>query len=237
MSYPNEGPPFSEELGSLEGQRGPEIKDKLGDPFKMMLVNHIQRCLIAKSNGDEIAYLAATKGFLNALPTHKRMEINNNRDQWTIEVTEPKFLYNVGQKVGSLEQPKMRKIPGTYNTRYPIPYITDEDGKQVVDWDDPHILSPRMQSSEVENPDALFTMCLDAVEEAGMTYTKAPGLKDAGPLPDAVPRHLLVPVVDLIKELVKTGRKKGLDIGYNDFIEALAQETPETPVKATYNDE
>jgi len=142
-----------------------QYKDKL-DP-KYIFNAQIMRCLqlidtpMFQNNVEALARL---------LPIASYTKITNRRKEWTPEEWKFEYDYAGPIKLGTLEKPIMAKIPGSNKQRYPIPYIDDEDGNTIIDWDDPHILSPRLVQKDEPNYLIFFQLIMEEAQYAGLTW-------------------------------------------------------------------
>ena len=142
-----------------------QYKDKL-DP-KYIFNNQIVRCLqlidtpMFQNNVEALAKL---------LPNASYLKVTSRRKDWIKEIWEFEYLYAGPIKLGTPEKPIMAKIPGSNKQRYPIPYIEDEDGNTIIDWDDPHIDSPKLVQKE--SPDYLLflQLIMGEAETVGLTW-------------------------------------------------------------------
>jgi hypothetical protein len=145
-------------------------KDKLD--ASNLFFRQVERCLQAAGTeyfGNTVMALAGL------LPAASYLNVMSRQEEWTPEKITPKFLFNCGQRVGSLEKPKMRKIPGTYGDEYPVPYVKNVNGEQEIDWGSPTILSPIMVTEIVPDYSVMFRCVIEEAEAIKILWTEGGG--------------------------------------------------------------
>ena len=148
-------------------EEAPELRyrDKLD--VKFIFNSHVQRCLA--SIGSPF-FEDAVEALAMLLPNNTYLDLIEKRSQWSPEITKFEYEYAGPIRLGSASKPLMEKLPGKNKERYPVPYVLDDDGNQLIKWDDPHIRSPKLVT--VESPDHMmfFRLILEAAESAGLSW-------------------------------------------------------------------
>jgi len=121
----------------------PQVEERFD--YADLVRRQIERCLMLSM--DDVGFENAVQALEALLPDDLKDETYTselNDSNYTIE----KFEYNYTGplRVGTKKKPFMEKDPKrSYgNKRVPIPYIKDDDGNDVIDWSNPHIISPRL---------------------------------------------------------------------------------------------
>lgn len=122
----------------FRGYENPQVQERFD--YAELVRRQIDRCLLVSI--DEEAFENAVNALEALIPADLQdEEYKEERDKATVTIEVFDYVYSGPLKLGSEKEPLMKKKPFSEN-RYPIPYITDEDGKKVIDWDDPNIISP-----------------------------------------------------------------------------------------------
>ena len=144
----------------------PKYRDKIDINFNFNM--HVNRCLdLVKHPSlfpDAVALLATI------LPSTVYLAVVNRRNEWNPEIEGFEYLYGGPIRLGTQKKPLMEKNNEYSDDRHPIPYIKDEDGKKVIDWDNENILSPRIVSRESPDYNEYFRIILEEAENAGLTW-------------------------------------------------------------------
>ena len=183
-------------------QGNQQYKDKVDIQF--MFNNQVQRCLLNLGSG---YFPENVEALLRIIPGGSFDKIQYRRKEWNPIVEEFQYTFTGPLRVGSIKKPFMERI-GKTRKRYPTPYITikDEEAETeetVIDWTDPHIISPRLIEKEAPDYTAYFGIILEEAENAGLTWnqdlTNAVRINTNPPL-DKKPRPYLRGKTDEEKE-------------------------------------
>lgn len=128
---------------------------------------HFLKCL--QSIGT-IDFEENLEGLLRIIPTITYNKILARRDEWNPIVSDFEYRWAGPIPLGSEEKPLMQKINKYSSDRYPVPYIKDEDGVKVIDWNDPNIISPRIVENEVPDYMGLLRIIAAETENAGLSW-------------------------------------------------------------------
>jgi len=159
-------PNMSDRVEYIQNASDMQYQDRVD--IKVIFNNQVQRCLI--SIGTEY-FPETVEALACLLPMTSYEKVMNRREEWVMNVEEFEYKYGGPVRLGSPEKPLMMKRPNS-EIRYPIPYKKDEDGNQVIDWDDPHIMSPKLVTKEKEDQMLQLRFILDAAEYAGLLWPK-----------------------------------------------------------------
>ena len=128
-----------------------------GFDYADLVRRHIERCLAASY--DVILYEREIRA-LEAIVPEDLADEAYTREVAASSYTTEKYDYEfVGPiRLGSVKEPLMEDINGWSEKEHPIPYITikDEDTgieETVIDWSNPHIISPKLIEEEHINWD------------------------------------------------------------------------------------
>ena len=152
-------------------EEAPELRyrDKLD--VKFIFNSHVQRCLA--SIGSPFFEDAVT-ALSMLLPSSAYAELIEKRSQWNPEITKFEYEYAGPIKLGRATDPLMmeNEASGYRHECYPVPYLLDEDGNLTkdIDWDDPHIRSPKLVTVEAPDHMMFFRLILEAAESAGLSW-------------------------------------------------------------------
>jgi len=142
-----------------------QYKDKL-DP-KYIFNAQIMRCLTLI---DTVMFPNNVEALAKLLPVASYAKIIARRKEWVTEEWKFEYMYAGPIKLGSVERPIMVRLPNSTTKRFPIPYTEDEDGNQIIDWDDPNILSPRLVQKDDPNYLIFFQLIMEEAQYAGLTW-------------------------------------------------------------------
>jgi len=142
-------------------------KDKVDMNYNFNV--HINRCMDMSRN--PMFFPDAVELLALALPLSPKLAVIKRRQDWNPIVEDFEYTYAGPIKIGSKTKPLMQKIGKSHN-RYPIPYIEDEEGNKVIDWSDPHIISPKLVTKEVPDYTEYFGIILEEAENAGLTWNQ-----------------------------------------------------------------
>ena len=140
-------------------------KDKVDMNYNFNV--HINRCMDMSRN--PMFFPDAVELLALALPLSPKLAVIKRRQDWNPIVEDFEYTYAGPIKIGSKTKPLMQKIGKSHN-RYPIPYIEDEDGKKVIDWEDPNILSPKLVTKEIPDYMEYLRIILQEAEDAGLSW-------------------------------------------------------------------
>jgi len=142
-----------------------QYKDKL-DP-KYIFNAQIMRCLTLI---DTVMFPNNVEALAKLLPLASYAKLTARRKEWITEEWKFEYMYAGPMRIGTVEEPIMASLPGSNTKEYPIPYTEDEDGNQIIDWEDPHILSPRLVQKDEPNYLIFFQLVMEEAQHAGLTW-------------------------------------------------------------------
>ena len=142
-----------------------QYKDKLAPKYNVN--EQIRRCL---QMVDTVMFPNSVEALARILPIESYVKIANRRKEWVTEEWKFEYMYAGPMRIGTVEEPIMASLPGSNTKEYPIPYTEDEDGNQIIDWDDPHILSPRLVQKDEPNYLIFFQLIMEEAQYAGLTW-------------------------------------------------------------------
>ena len=142
-----------------------QYRDKLAPKYNVN--EQIRRCTQLV---DTELFPNSVEVLARLLPIESRLKIAKRRKEWVIEEWKFEYEYAGPIKLGTLEKPIMAKIPGSNSKRYSIPYIEDEEGNTIIDWEDPNIISPRLVQKEEPNHIIFFQLVMEEAQLAGLTW-------------------------------------------------------------------
>ena len=146
-----------------------QYKDKVDIQF--LFNNQVQRCLLNLGSG---YFPENVEALLRIIPGGSYDKILHRRKEWNPLVEEFEYNYTGPLKVGSIKKPFMERI-GKTRKRYPTPYITIKDEEAgteetIIDWTNPHIISPRLVEKEAPDYMTLFKIILQEAEDTGLSW-------------------------------------------------------------------
>ena len=145
------------------------FKDKIDMNF--IFNDHVRRVL--QSIGTPM-FDESVEALSLILPTSAYLAIIGRRNEWNPIVEDFEYEYAGPIKLGRKSDPLMRIDPKSkhYEKHYPIPYIKDDDGKDVIDWSSPHIRSPQLVEKEAPDYMAYLRIIIEEAENAGLSWNQ-----------------------------------------------------------------
>ena len=151
-------------------QGNQQYKDKVDIQF--MFNNQVQRCLLNLGSG---YFPENVEALLRIIPGASFDKIQYRRKEWNPVVEEFQYEFAGPIRLGSPTEPVMEEINEWSGKEYPIPYITIKDEEtgaeeKIIDWTDPHIISPRLIEKEAPDYMMLFKIILQEAEDTGLSW-------------------------------------------------------------------
>jgi len=161
----------------------------------------INRCYIALSSGDDILFGNSVMALLGGLPSNKRKEIEDRREDYVEMVEEYEYKSPNGWRLGSPEAPVYRNLPTDDNYDPHLKQIktviklvpkkneageeyTEEIEEKIETYGEPVLISPILKKNEHTDYYKLFILCQEKLEEANLSWRVEQITEELGRIPD-----------------------------------------------------
>jgi len=152
---------------SKEDFAGTSFRDK--PDMSMIWLKHMDRTNLSAGHNPE-AFNAYVRQQLRLLPLQMRQWVLTESDKYLTTEIVPNFKEEMGYKIGEEDYPvvynSMGDIGSTRDPNFTVKHL--EDGS--IDWDDPNIISPKMEEIEAIDYEVFNELILQASEMAGLSW-------------------------------------------------------------------
>ena len=143
-----------------------QYKEKM-DPQYLLNLQQL-RCL--QSSGT-VFFAENVEMLLRMIPSASKTMIARRHNEWNPIIMDFDYSWAGPIRLGTKTKPLMAKI-GHSSKRYPTPYVEDEDGNKVINWNDPNIISPRLVEKEAPDHKELFNLIQEELENVGLSWNQ-----------------------------------------------------------------